>query len=600
MKTFDKIFQFLRCFFEPLRQNGMFAVMMYLLSCVTAWITIPHVRGAHLYENLYAELFFDIFLLCALLWAIPKKIRGFFRGLLYVVLYGLALVDVYCFVTYDTTLTPTVMMLLAETNSNEAKEFASTIFSPDVIFGKVGWILLIILVHIAITVGRRLLPKRFVGVSLVPDALKYCRTLLGIACIALFVWCGALSWSNKQGVYSLMTAANIGEIEHILTEKDHGTMYQPAYRMAFSVYANSLTAQQIKKLQTAVGHIEVDSCSYTVPNIVLIIGESYSRHHSQQYGYWQPTTPRQVELEKTGRLIKFTDVVCPWNLTSFVFKQMFSTYTVGDKGEWCDYPLFPELFKAAGYHVTFLTNQFLPRAKEAVYDFSGGFFLNDPVLSKAQFDSRNTKKYQFDDGLLDEYARLKNEEKEYNLTIFHLIGQHVLYRQRSPNDRKKFHGEEYKKAKPHLNDRERKILADYDNSLLYNDSIVTEITRRFDNRDAIVIYVPDHGEECFEGDLHFYCRMHSTEITSRLAHAEFDIPFWMYCTPEFMKRHPEIYEQVVSAKDKRYMTDALPHLLLYLAGIHSKDYKEEHNILSPRYNEKRKRILKNTTDYDTL
>lgn len=82
--------------------------------------------------------------------------------------------------------------------------------------------------------------------------------------------------------------------------------------------------------------------------------------------------------------MKYTDVVSPWNLTSFVFKHLFSLYCVGDKGEWCDYPLFPELFRKAGYHVTFLTNQFLPKAKEAVYDFSGGFFLNNPKLSAAQ------------------------------------------------------------------------------------------------------------------------------------------------------------------------------------------------------------------------
>ena len=50
-------------------------------------------------------------------------------------------------------------------------------------------------------------------------------------------------------------------------------------------------------------------------------------------------------------------------------------HVVGQKGEWCDYPLFPQLFRKAGYHVSFITNQFLPQAKEAVYDFSGGFFF---------------------------------------------------------------------------------------------------------------------------------------------------------------------------------------------------------------------------------
>ena len=38
-------------------------------------------------------------------------------------------------------------------------------------------------------------------------------------------------------------------------------------------------------------------------------------------------------------------VTC-WNLTSFVFKNMLSTHVVGEKGEWCDYPLFPEVAQA--------------------------------------------------------------------------------------------------------------------------------------------------------------------------------------------------------------------------------------------------------------
>ena len=78
---------------------------------------------------------------------------------------------------------------------------------------------------------------------------------------------------------------------------------------------------------------------------VLIIGESYSKAHDAQYNYFLNTTPRQKKLERTGLLTKFTDVVSCWNLTSFVFKNVFSTHVVGEKGEWCDYPLFPELFR---------------------------------------------------------------------------------------------------------------------------------------------------------------------------------------------------------------------------------------------------------------
>lgn len=85
-----------------------------------------------------------------------------------------------------------------------------------------------------------------------------------------------------------------------------------------------------------------------------------------------------------------------------------------------------------------------------------------------------------------------------------------------------------------------------------------------------------------------------------LAHYEFEVPFWIYCSHTYIKNHPEIYQQIVAARNRRYMTDALPHLLLYLAGIHTPWYQERYNILSPKYDEKRPRILKGKTDYDKL
>ena len=48
------------------------------------------------------------------------------------------------------------------------------------------------------------------------------------------------------------------------------------------------------------------------------------------------------------------------------------------------------------------------------------------------------------------------------------------------------------------------------------------------------------------------------------------------------------------------MTDVVPHLLLYLAGINSQFYQPELNILEPKYRKERLRMLKNRTDYDLL
>ena len=107
----------------------------------------------------------------------------------------------------------------------------------------------------------------------------------------------------------MFSQPNIGGIEHELTRNDCAQFYQPIYRLAFSIFSNKLASQQVEKLIEAKDRVRIDGCSYRVSNIVLIIGESFGKHHSQQYGYFMPTTPRQVEWEKTGQLVAFSDVV---------------------------------------------------------------------------------------------------------------------------------------------------------------------------------------------------------------------------------------------------------------------------------------------------
>lgn len=608
MKTIGKIARGLTA---PLVKNGMFFVMMYALGVLCAVLTLPHTRGAHLYDNLFLELFLDIYVTCAVLALLPQRVRTWVRRLLYVVLYAVAVVDVYCFWKFGSTLTPTMLLLVAETDAREASEFLHSYLSPDVVFSPVGWLLLLIVVHGLWAVRHRV--WRLSGhdghtwAERHPACLKRRSARVGAALLVavLLVASVCTSIHNKVGMTQLMSARTIGTVEHLLTQKDCGNMYLPVYRLAFSWNSNRLAGKQVGQCIAAAQRVTVDSCTFRSPTIVLILGESYGKQHSQQYGYYLKTTPRQVKREENGLLTRFSDVVSCWNLTSFVFKNILSMHITGEKGEWCDYPLFPELFRKAGYRVTFLTNQFLPKAKEAVYDFSGGFFLNDPTLSAAQFDLRNQKTHRFDEGLLKDYDRLVSDGKiklegAHNLLIFHLIGQHVNYRTRCPNSQRVFGPEAYQERRPDLSLKQRRILADYDNAVLYNDSIVDAIISRFENKDAIVIYMPDHGEECYEPGRGFICRNHSAQVDWPLAHYEFEVPFWIYCSHRYAVSHPQVFKAVKDAKDKRFMTDALPHMLVWLAGIGSKDYHDRYNLLSPDYDAMRPRILKNSADYDAL
>ena len=608
----------MRYLLQNMKRNIAFWVFMYALGIVTAFVVLPQTRNAKIYDHLYTELFVDVSVLFLFLSLLPQKISVWIKRLFYVIAYIVAIVDVYCFIKFGSTLTPTMLLLVGETNAQEAGEFLKSYLSTDIIFSKLGWVLLVMLVHVVWSVifsrkdeGRR----RKENSNNIQDSISQgsktwkispSSLLLPLSSI-VFLFSLTDCWKNKEAFHRLMSYQTIGEVEHELTEKTCANLYQPLYRLAFSIRANQLTAKQVQKLITGIDKVQVDSCAFTTPHIILIIGESYNRHHAQLYGYEKPTTPRQLKRAQQGELIAYQDVVAPWNLTSFVFKYLFSLYTVGDQGEWCDYPLFPEVFRQAGYHVTFLTNQFLPQAKEAVYDFSGGFFLNNPTLSNAMFDARNEKLSYYDEGLLKDWDDIRGRTKEEGgrmsskqgeLTIVHLKGQHLDYRTRSPKTRWFFKRDDY--DRPDLRPEEIQRLAYYDNAVLYNDSIVDQVIRRVENEQAVVIYVPDHGEECYGPGVHFCGRMHSTEITGRLAHEEFDIPFWIWCSHAFMVEQPELFDAIVRAKNRRYMTDAIPFLLMHLAGIHTPDYREELDILSPQYNEMRPRILKNTTDYDKI
>lgn len=590
--------------YQPIKDNVSFFFFMYLIGILVSYAELPtNNPNAAVYSNLWLELFLDLYVICIILTLFPLKIRRWIRAFLYIIAYCTSLTDLFCWVKFQSTLNPSMLLLVGETDEREASEFFSSYFASDLIFSSVGLLLLVMLIHILTTFLKKvkLPPAISYKVTVAKQIINHSHYILGGVCLVFLGWAIESSAHNKKEMVQMFSLDTIGSVEHELTTSDCAQFYLPVYRLAFSIFSNELASQQVDRLIEAKDKMSVDSCSFKSPNIVLIIGESYGKLHSQQYGYFMPTTPRQIKREKSGLLVPFSDVVAPWNLTSFVFKNVFSLHVVGEKGEWCDYPLFPSLFRKAGYHVTFITNQFLPKAKQAVYDFSGGFFLNHPELSEAMFDSRNQQLYRFDRGLLDDYDKNQQQHNtDHNLIIFHLLGQHVKYNQRFPSDRRHFKAEDYEKKRADLDGKQRNVLADYDNAILYNDSIVDAIISRFEDKEAIIIYMPDHGEECYEGNRGFICRNHSAAIDYDLAHYEFEIPFWIFCSYKYAAKHPDIYKEIIGAKNRRFMTDALPHMLLYLAGIHTKDYHAEYNILSPQYNEMRPRILKNTTDYDKL
>ena len=123
---------------KPLQINAPFFVTMYILGVVCARLTIPYHPGEKLYHHLFTELLVDLYAICLILSLLPRRIRPWVRGALYLIIYITSAIDVFCYTQFDSTLTPTMLLLVGETNGREASEFLSTYLSVSVLFSKVG------------------------------------------------------------------------------------------------------------------------------------------------------------------------------------------------------------------------------------------------------------------------------------------------------------------------------------------------------------------------------------------------------------------------------------------------------------------------------
>ena len=148
---------------EPLRRNTSFFVFMYVLGVVVSVVELPDKPDAKLYDNLWPELLLDLYVVCAMLALLPQRLRRWVRGVVCATAYVVAIADVFCFWKFGSALTPTMLLLVGETNGNEASEFLSTYINASVILSPVGWLLLIAVLQLATALLLPRLRKRKVG-----------------------------------------------------------------------------------------------------------------------------------------------------------------------------------------------------------------------------------------------------------------------------------------------------------------------------------------------------------------------------------------------------------------------------------------------------
>lgn len=480
---------------------------------------------------------------------------------------------------FGTLCSASVIQVLWETNPQESSEFLKT-YSTSTSF------ILLTLFFLLLVAGYLRLRH------LAPHFEFRNRALRNTLAIVLLVGLG-ISVSRIQIFCKLL-----------LAEHDAPAITAPSTpistfeRIHTALAANNFSPERANRLLQVLEEARIDSCSFRSPTVVVIIGESFNKHHSSLYGYALPTNPRLAERRDRGELFVFRDVVSPANLTTSVMNQIFSPASIDAAERWEEQPLFPVLFRRAGYAAYHLDNQ----AAGTVTNFHdlGLKNLFNSRSNALLFTAGNTQRFASDLDLLNEYERIVPQTDSAELTIFHLMGQHVRYNYRFPPEEAHFRPQDY--DRPDLNDRKLQILADYDNATRYNDKVVDSILQRFASREAVVIYFADHGEEMFDYRDQFGRTY--TQLTPGICRYQFEIPFLIWMSDTYRQRHPDVVEQVARSLDRRFSSDDLPHLLLDLAGIRCRWYDPSRSVINDRFDNARPRPLllgyEIAGDYDSL
>ncbi|MBD8388054.1 sulfatase-like hydrolase/transferase [Dysgonomonas sp. BGC7] len=316
----------------------------------------------------------------------------------------------------------------------------------------------------------------------------------------------------------------------------------------------------------------VNSQQDSVPRtIVVVIGESLNKHHMGLYGYQRQTTPLLSTYKDSITVYK--DVVSPQVHTIPVMRSLLSMLEREHSDYFTEKPSLYELFNRAGYETYLISNQEFSEECKSSYDIL-------LTLAKKKYNVAVYK--QHDDIVLPVLDKILAENnKENRLILIHLIGNHMAYEFRYPKEYIKF---SHKKdnlvsSKPFRDEKAKKTIDKYDNSVLYNDYVINNIIlslKKLKGQDAAMIYFSDHAEELYD------YREFAGHAYEKASPTMCEIPFMVWLSPSYLNKRSDL----IFDEERPYSTQDFIYSLSDLAGINYIDYNDSRSLFSKQFTPK--------------
>lgn len=308
---------------------------------------------------------------------------------------------------------------------------------------------------------------------------------------------------------------------------------------------------------------------------VLVIGESVARSHMGLYGYFRDTTPRLSAMR--NQLILYPDVAASDFCTYLSLRKLLTFANHEDMTALYDCNLM-HIMKAAGFHIYWITNQkshgtgdiwakyFSEAADDRFYLNTGEF--SDPL----------------DEVLLPPFREVLAQGDQKKFIVVHMMGSHLhasnrysaAFRQyTSLNDGEAYFAKRAPATKEYINH--------YDNSIRYTDWVLSTLLAGLSSSQGqkMLLFLSDHSDQLGEQD-DFVGRSY------RVNHFQFDIPFFVWTSPEYQASHPELYARMQRYADRAYQADDLIHSFLELADVSMPAFDPTRSVFSAQFREKKR------------
>jgi len=240
-------------------------------------------------------------------------------------------------------------------------------------------------------------------------------------------------------------------------------------------------------------------------------------------------------------------------------------------------PSIVNVLNKAGIETHWITNQNLAGRWDNLVSLIAHQADHLNALNKtigARVESQN-----FDDAVIDKVNEVLQTDTKKNRVIFvHLMGSHGDYCERYPVEYNIFSGKlnESEFGKLSINKKWQQKLNCYDNSVVYNDFVVSSLIPLIEPKDGVngLVYFSDHGEDAVRGLMH-----NQSNFTFDMT----QIPLLMWLSDGYKTSFSDKYSALQKNKNSLFPNDRIYDTLVGLLNIYTDNYAVINDLSSSAY-----------------